>query len=106
MDHRGFYMMLTQLFYLVLELALIFMLGKHVSVGSWKLSHMILPVVSSCKALYTKQVRRSPKASKHKKAPNFNQSKILSPKILDNEIMSIVTQIKINKNQNLLTQLL
>ena len=105
MDHKGFYMMLTQLFYL-LALALIFMLGKNVPVGSWKLSHMILPVVSSCKDQYTKQVRQSPKAPKHKKAPNFNQSKILSSKILDDEIMSIVTQIKINKNQNMLTQLL
>ena len=82
------------------------MLSKNVSVGSWKLSPMILPVVSSCKAQYTKQVRRSPKVLKQKKDLNFNQSKILSPKILDDKIMSIVTQIKINKNRNLLTQLL
>ena len=82
------------------------MLSKNVSVGSWKLSPMILPVVSSCKAQYTKQVRRSPKVPKQKKDLNFNQSKILSSKILDDKIMSIVTQIKINENQNLLTQLL
>ena len=106
MDHKGFYMMLTQIFYLVLVLALIFMLGQNVLVGSWKLSHIILPVVYSCEAQYTKQVRRSPKVLKQKKDLNFNQSKILSPKILDDKIMSIVTQIKINKNQNLLTQLL
>ena len=82
------------------------MLSKNVSVGTWKLSPMILLVVSSCKAQYTKQVRRSPKVPKQKKDLNFNQSKILSPKILDDKIMSIVTQIKINENQNLLTQLL
>ena len=76
MDHKGFYMMLNQIFYLVLALALIFMLGQNVLVGSWKLSHIILPVVYSCEAQYTKQVRLSPKAPKHKKAPNFKSQNI------------------------------